>query len=170
MNWEIVSCWIESHPGLASWVQAVGSIAAIGVAIWVSGSERRYQAKIERLARKNSIDRAISAAEQALKVAKSNLDYFTCDSVYRGDVSKFRAVIDRASTQVASATEAPSLGNDVLGHLFEVTHALVDIQSLLDEFVSIHNRQSSISRTYLKDNVARIAKAIEGLESIRRSA
>ncbi|NWE75147.1 hypothetical protein [Pseudomonas yamanorum] len=29
MSWEVVSCWIESHPGLASWVQAFGSIAAI---------------------------------------------------------------------------------------------------------------------------------------------
>lgn len=170
MSWEIVSCWIESHPGLASWVQAVGSIAAIGVAIWVSGSERRYQGKIERLARKNSIDRAISAANQALKVANNNLEYFTCDSVYREEALKFRVVIDRALTQVASATEAPGLGNDVLGHLFEVTHALVDIQSLLDEFMSIHNRYSTISPTYLKDNVARISKAVEGLESIRRSA
>lgn len=27
--------WIEKHPGLASWVQAIGSIIAIGIAIWV---------------------------------------------------------------------------------------------------------------------------------------
>ena len=32
MSWEVVSCWIESHPGLASWVQAIGSIAAIAAA------------------------------------------------------------------------------------------------------------------------------------------
>lgn len=33
MCWEVVSCWIESHPGLASWVQAVGSITAVGIAM-----------------------------------------------------------------------------------------------------------------------------------------
>lgn len=35
MSWEVVSCWIESHPGLASWVQAIGAIAALGIAIWI---------------------------------------------------------------------------------------------------------------------------------------
>jgi hypothetical protein len=29
MGLEFVSCWIEHHPGLASWVQALGSIGAI---------------------------------------------------------------------------------------------------------------------------------------------
>lgn len=170
MSWDVVSCWIESHPGLASWVQAVGSVAAIGVAIWLSGGDRRHHARIERLARRNSIDRAISAASQALKVARNNLEYFTCDSVYREAVPKFLAVVDRASNQVASAAEAPGLGNDVLGHLLEVTHALVDIRSLIDEFMSIHNREKTVSAVYLKDNVARIARAAEGLKSIRRSA
>lgn len=32
MSWECVSYWIEHHPGLASWVQAVFSIIAIGAA------------------------------------------------------------------------------------------------------------------------------------------
>lgn len=29
MGWEVVSCWIESHPGLASWIQAIFSVIAI---------------------------------------------------------------------------------------------------------------------------------------------
>lgn len=32
--------WIEAHPGLASWVQAVGAIAALGIAIWLPNSQR----------------------------------------------------------------------------------------------------------------------------------
>ena len=32
MSWECISYWIEHHPGLASWVQAVFSIIAIGAA------------------------------------------------------------------------------------------------------------------------------------------
>lgn len=48
MSWEVVSCWIESHPGLASWVQAFGSIAALGIAIWVASSQRRAQMKADR--------------------------------------------------------------------------------------------------------------------------
>ncbi|WP_404483480.1 hypothetical protein ABWL43_18405 [Pseudomonas sp. HT11] len=48
MSWEVVSCWIESHPGLASWVQAFGSIAALGIAIWVASSQRRAQMRADR--------------------------------------------------------------------------------------------------------------------------
>jgi hypothetical protein len=40
MSWESVSCWIEHHPGLASWVQALGAIAALGIAIWIPNRQR----------------------------------------------------------------------------------------------------------------------------------
>lgn len=48
MNWDCVSYWIEHHPGLASWVQALGSIAAIFAAIWVASSQARNQLKREK--------------------------------------------------------------------------------------------------------------------------
>jgi hypothetical protein len=31
----VISEWIEHHPGLAAWLQAIGSLVAIGIAIWV---------------------------------------------------------------------------------------------------------------------------------------
>lgn len=31
----LVICWIEDHPGMASWVQAIGSIAAFSIAVTV---------------------------------------------------------------------------------------------------------------------------------------
>jgi hypothetical protein len=40
MSWEVVSCWIESHPGLASWVQAIGAIAALVIAILIPNLQR----------------------------------------------------------------------------------------------------------------------------------
>ena len=40
MSWESVSIWIEHHPGLASWVQAIGAIAALGIAIWIPNRQR----------------------------------------------------------------------------------------------------------------------------------
>lgn len=33
--------WIEAHPGFASWVQAVGAIAALCIAIWIPNSHRK---------------------------------------------------------------------------------------------------------------------------------
>lgn len=32
---DVLSQWIELHPGLAAWLQAIGSLVAIGIAIWV---------------------------------------------------------------------------------------------------------------------------------------
>jgi hypothetical protein len=40
--------WIEQHPGLASWVQAVGSILAIVVAIAVANNQFRSAVKRDR--------------------------------------------------------------------------------------------------------------------------
>lgn len=45
MSWEFVSCWIESHPGLASWVQAVGSVIALLFAVLLPYLGRRADRK-----------------------------------------------------------------------------------------------------------------------------
>jgi hypothetical protein len=37
--------WIDGHPNLAAWVQAIGAIVAIGVAFWISRSEVRATRK-----------------------------------------------------------------------------------------------------------------------------
>lgn len=37
--------WVESHPGLASWLQGFFSLVAIGVAIWIPAQQRRNAQK-----------------------------------------------------------------------------------------------------------------------------
>ena len=51
MSWEVISCWVELHPGLASWVQAVGAIGVLIVAIVFPILHQRY---LEKRARANS--------------------------------------------------------------------------------------------------------------------
>lgn len=48
MSWEVVSCWIESHPGLASWVQAIGAIASIWGAFAISNSQVKQRKELEQ--------------------------------------------------------------------------------------------------------------------------
>jgi hypothetical protein len=48
MSWEIVSCWIESHPGLASWIQAVFSVIAIAAAGYFPIAHERKRENRER--------------------------------------------------------------------------------------------------------------------------
>jgi hypothetical protein len=45
MSWECVSYWIEHHSGLASWVQAIGSIAAILAAFNIGNQQIKSQNK-----------------------------------------------------------------------------------------------------------------------------
>lgn len=72
MNLESISYWIEHHPGLASWVQAVGSILAILVAVRIASGQQRQQLKNEQ--RKFALDceflKVISA--RALRAATPN--------------------------------------------------------------------------------------------------
>jgi len=40
--------WIEAHQGAAAWVQALGAILAIGVALWISRRDTRRRRQAER--------------------------------------------------------------------------------------------------------------------------
>lgn len=46
MSLECISYWIEHHPGLASWVQAVGSIASIWAAFLIGNKQIKKQDQI----------------------------------------------------------------------------------------------------------------------------
>jgi hypothetical protein len=65
MSWDCVSYWIEHHPGLASWVQAVGSIAAILAAIWIASRDSRMRRNAEVESRKNAVVRAEAVVKEA---------------------------------------------------------------------------------------------------------
>ncbi|WP_223535367.1 hypothetical protein [Pseudomonas sp. GL-B-16] len=67
MSWEVVSCWIESHPGLASWVQAVGSIASIWGAFAISNKQQKIQIKLAKKAANEKADSLYAVIENAVK-------------------------------------------------------------------------------------------------------
>ncbi|WP_440972962.1 hypothetical protein [Pseudomonas koreensis] len=70
MSWESISYWIEHHPGLASWVQAVGSILAILVAVRVASSQKREQLRNERTKFERDCEFLRVISDRALRAAK----------------------------------------------------------------------------------------------------
>lgn len=91
MSWEYVSCWIEHHPGLASWVQAVGSIAAILAAIWIASHDSRTARNEKVESQRNAIVRAEAAVKEAglrvgfaVKFLKNSLDFTQINMVTTG--------------------------------------------------------------------------------------
>jgi hypothetical protein len=70
MSWEVVSCWIEGHPGLASWVQAVGSIVSIWGAFAISNRQQIIQIKLAEKAAKEKSESFYGVIENAYKVSE----------------------------------------------------------------------------------------------------
>lgn len=109
MSWEYVSCWIEVHPGLAVWLQAIGVLGSI----WIAWTIARTQAKkIEDADRKR--DRAKCAAvigvlSHAKTVLESNLEI----SNHPEKIVPFLAEISRVLS-VLSGVDLFSLPNATL--------------------------------------------------------
>ena len=57
--------WIELHPGTASWVQAIGSVLALGVAIYIASSQSRDAKRAAEAARQERLDAVMRLAEEA---------------------------------------------------------------------------------------------------------
>jgi len=72
MSWEVVSCWIEGHPGLASWVQAIGSILAIGAAgLFPFVHERAKEKRLRRNTLKSLLHLSVSLRDLQLRIKDS---------------------------------------------------------------------------------------------------
>lgn len=168
MSWETFFCWIEDHPGLASWVQALGSVLAIAVAIWLAGSERRHRARVEKKANKNAIVRAIAAGMYSKKVAENNVEFFGCSNFPRRDLPRFISAVNAALARIDTESTGPGIDSEIQGHLHEVANALVDIRSLVEQCMGSPDPYSTPPINYLCDSVERIDKAIKGLHSVRR--
>jgi hypothetical protein len=112
MSWEVVSCWIESHPGLASWVQAIGSIGAIIGAFAISNLQNKRH---ERLKKEEAADRfeayyAVlkNSVETCLSVARL-AEEKVADFEFRESWSKYFGEMLRTSLEAARAIPAHEL-------------------------------------------------------------
>ncbi|WP_289139555.1 hypothetical protein [uncultured Pseudomonas sp.] len=72
MVWEAISCWIEGHPGLASWVQAIGSILAIGAAgLFPFVHERAKEKRLRRNTLRSLLHLSVSLRDLQLRIRDS---------------------------------------------------------------------------------------------------
>lgn len=119
MSWECVSYWIEHHPGLASWVQAFGSIAAILVAMWLSGSERRAHKRMEERARIDAITRSLSALENALDQANIVISSM-CVTTITGPLTRtLSGTLLRTLAHLQEVSSSPGVDSEIAGAIFD---------------------------------------------------
>ena len=111
MGSELILSWMDSHPGLASWVQAIGSVAAllvvIGVAWWQGHQSRKlfrdqvnHQAQDARLQRVASLRATTQVAEivakRVIEVARKMPDI-----VMQGSASRHWDALEAAVIWIA---------------------------------------------------------------------
>jgi hypothetical protein len=66
-----VLAWIEAHPGLASWIQAIGTLAAIAFAVWLPTRERRAAQQTAEVAARTPIMAALVASTEVWNFVRS---------------------------------------------------------------------------------------------------
>jgi len=99
----------------SGWVQAIGSIGAILVAIWISGGERRHKAIIEKAASRDALARAIDASEHAKTTAQNCVGLFSSNSVQRGEMPRHLAAVEHAANRVKEISAGPGMDSELLG-------------------------------------------------------
>jgi hypothetical protein len=120
MEFADVLGWIEKHPGLASWVQAIGAIAALGLALWIPSRQRL--AEREEVERKRKSILLVFLVECELVISITQKDSATLDvrkRLMRELLTGARAAID-TDTNPDSAADCLRLKYNFEGLLFEL--------------------------------------------------
>ncbi|MBJ2241980.1 hypothetical protein [Pseudomonas sp. MF6768] len=165
MSWEVISCWIESHPSLASWVQAVGSIAAILVAIWISSSDSRFRKRSEKYARRDAIVRCkwvlSNSGDIVEKIAKSLSDSRPSHRLIKIDIAR----LERLHGEIRELTFGPGMDSDIFG---VVLGARLGVDRLSHKMQEILDLEDGVlfSLESLKDHFSCIDNAIENLNNM----
>lgn len=168
---------IEVKDSWPAWVQAIGSVAAIGVAIAVPAEEAARRARSEDAARVARIGRAaailhptltelarqlfnfIQAFGQAQSESDPDLDFYSVDS-------DFEALMPILVSTLVANEDLGELGPDV----YALTVALSDydgwIKSLIDVMAIGHNNH--LLRTEIPERVRRAGELLELTGTILR--
>jgi hypothetical protein len=120
MDFTEVLGWIEKHPGLASWVQAIGAIAALGLALWIPNRQRLAERKEVEEKRKSMLLVFLVECEWVIAITQgtsATLD--VRKKLIRELLTGVRLVIE-ADTNPDSAADCLRLKYNFEGLLFEL--------------------------------------------------
>jgi len=164
MSWESVSFWIEHHPGLASWVQAVGSIASIWGAFAISNRQQKTQVKLaERVAREKA-DSLYAVIENAFKSTFTfgeRLQSKPSEVVFKEAWHLIYRQQLESSVDSLSKLPAHELGGyEAVGSYIAVMGALTDIVRKVNAYFSSSALQS-LEYFYMCEEVLKQVRILE---------
>lgn len=136
MGFASVMGWIELHPGLASWVQAIGAIAALGLAIWIPNRQRSFERKEAEEKKRSLLFVFLVECEWVLDISqKSSATFDVRKKLIRDLIAGVRLVID-TDTDPARAASCLRLKYNLEALLWELEVNEVE----RDEWVGFSNR------------------------------
>ncbi len=126
MSVDSISFWIESHPGLASWVQAVGSIAAILAAIWIASRDSRLARKAEAESKKNAVIRAEAAVREASVKVEVAIDMLK-ESLTTSQISVISTGLSQSQQHLTETISSEGVDSQLYTQLFLARVSVEDI-------------------------------------------
>lgn len=104
MDFESISFWIEHHPGMASWVQAVGSILAILAAGWFPFAHERAREKRQRASvLKSLLHLSKSLTDLQIRLLKSLSSDEWSERWVNGDGSRELSLIGQLISEIPAS-------------------------------------------------------------------
>lgn len=140
MSWEVVSCWIESHPGLASWVQAFGSIAAILAAIWIAGRDSRVRRQADDESKKSALWRAYTAVDDTVRRVGNAVQTAELKSLEQHAMDMLNSDLRQAQQHLKEAMTEPGLSPKVYSELFATRTSVEDVSYAVGFFYKTTDR------------------------------
>ena len=169
MSWECVSYLIEHHPGFASWVQAVGSIASIWGAFAVGRSQQKAQMKVAAKAAQDKSD-SMKAVVESAALFVTTLGEFVQRKPHIIVFKENWKLVNRQwlESSIYSLSQLPAheLGNgEMVRGYFGIMGAINDIGRLIDKAANADLLQE---QEYV-DMYEEVLKQVRFVESYWRS-
>lgn len=159
MSWECVSYWIEHHPGLASWVQAVGSILAIFAAIWIANRDSRLRRNSEIQTRLGAIVRALTTVKDAKFRIESGFQGLAEIGASPELVDAIKADFAQSEGHLKEAMSIQGVDSEIYINLYQARTA-VEAASHILYIVSIEQHEGETI-------LVRLAAVLESLEKMK---
>lgn len=166
--------WMDSHSGLASWAQAIGSLVALVVAIWVAWwqgrqSRKLFRDQINHVAEEARLQRIASlraTVEVAEIVARRVIGAARKmpDILMEGSASDHRDALEAAALWIARLPIYELPGALVAREVQNITLSANRMIKILDK-ISIEGRQSDENYKSLCGLSVAAEKALAGLTS-----
>ena len=128
MDWDLVLRWIEFHPGAAGWLQAIGSLVAIGIAIAVPAFQYRHTQQRESFKQKEYLRALLQVSQVSVAVIEAAAKDLERGFKY-GSISAWEAQINEAASAVNDFSPQGVVDPQVRLHLAELRQQLARVSA-----------------------------------------